>query len=160
MKIVKGLSVVTLILFMCGLFYVAYEPVEVSALDKPVKKETIKVSKMENNHDEVIVPAITSDMVEPIIVETISDLSGLGDVEVGLEEAVIDYASSICERYGYASYQVFDVYNVVSEDYITVHLVFDDTRYCCISVERNPIEVIELYNCILTQDLIDNWEYN
>lgn len=38
MKIVKGLSVVTLILFMCGLFYVADEPVEVSALDKPVKK--------------------------------------------------------------------------------------------------------------------------
>ena len=160
MKIVKGLSVVTLILFMCGLFYVADEPVEVSALDKPVKKETIKVSKMENNHDEVVVPAITSDMIEPIIVETISDLSGLGDVEVGLEEAVIDYASSICERYGYASYQVFDVYNVISEDYITVHLVFDDTRYYCISVERNPIEVIELYNCILTQDLIDNWEYN
>ena len=160
MKIVKGLSIVTLILFMCDLFYVVDEPVEVSALDKPVKKETIKVSKMENNHDEVIVPAITLDMVEPIIVETISDLSGLGDVGVGLEEAVIDYASYICERYGYASYQVFDVYNVISEDYITVHLVFDDTRYCCISIERNPIEVIELYNCILTQDLIDNWEYN
>lgn len=160
MKIIKGLSVVTLILFMCGLFYVADEPVEVSTLDKPVKKETIKVSRMENNHDEVVVPAITKDMVEPIIVETISDLSGIGDVGVGLEEAVIDYASSICERYGHSSYQVFDVYNVVSEDYITVHLVFDDTRYCCISVERNPVEVIELYNCILTQDLIDNWEYN
>ena len=160
MKIVKGLSVITLIVFMCGLFYVADEPTEVSALDKPVKKETIKVSKMENNHDEVTVPAITSGMVESIIVETISDLSGLGDVGIGLGEAVIDYASSICERYGYASYQVFDVYNVVSEDYITVHLVFDDTRYCCISVERNPVEVIELYNCILTQDLIDNWEYN
>ena len=160
MKIVKGLSVVTLILFMCGLFYVADEPTEVSALDKPVKKETIKVPKMKNNRDEVTVPAITSDMVEPIIVETISNLSGLGDVGIGLEEAVIDYASSICERYGYSSYQVFDVYNVVSEDYITVHLVFDDTRYCCISVERNPIEVIELCNCILTQDLINNWEYN
>lgn len=160
MKIVKRLSVGVLILFMCGLFYAVDEPTEVDALDKPIEKGTIEVSKVVDSHDEVVVPAITQDMVEPIIVETISDLNGLGDVGVGLEEVVIDYAASICERYGYASYQVFDVYNVVSEDYITVHLVFDNTRYCCISVERNPIEVIELYNCILTQDLIDNWEYN
>lgn len=160
MKIVKGLSVCILILFMCGLFYTVDEHTEANTLDKPTERETIEMSKVVDNHDEVIVPAITSDMVETIVVETISDLSGLGDVGVGLEKAVIDYASSICEKYGYTSYQVFDVYNVVSEDYITVHLVFDDTRYCCISVERNPICVIELYNCILTQDMIDNWEYN
>lgn len=160
MKIVKGLSVGILILFLCGLFYTVDEHTEANTLDKPIEKGTIEVSKVIDNHDEVIVPAITSDMVETIIVETISDLSGLGDVGIGLEKAVIDYASSICEKYGYTTYQVFDVYNVVSENYITVHLVFDNTRYCCISVERNPIHIIELYNCILTQDMIDNWEYN
>lgn len=160
MKIVRGLSAVVLILFLCGLFYAVDEHTEANTLDKPVETGTIEASKVVTKHDEVTVPAITSDMTETIIVETISDLSGLGDVGIGLEKAVIDYASSICEKYGYTSYQVFDVYNVVSEDYITVHIVFDNIRYCCISVEKNPIHVIELYNCILTQDMIDNWEYN
>lgn len=46
MKIVKGLSVGVLILFLCGLFYTVDEHTEVNTLDKPIEKGTIEVSKL------------------------------------------------------------------------------------------------------------------
>lgn len=91
--------------------------------------------------------------VEPVFIEDALNYDGT------LLEQVKAYAYDVAERGGYGEIRLFEACMDSTEIAGAFHLTFDTWNYICVWISENG-EPIELYNCKLTQRLIDNWEYN
>lgn len=72
---------------------------------------------------------------------------------------ISEFANAVAEKNGYSYCEVIELCPDEALSTGAVHMVFDNDRYICVWVD-NDREPLVLYDCRLTQSLIDNWEYN
>ncbi len=74
---------------------------------------------------------------------------------------IIEYAESFASANNYSECSIFDVVeSTPNEDkYLCVHMTFDGLRYICISLEASG-HIVPIYDCMITDRLIENWEFN
>lgn len=80
------------------------------------------------------------------------------EIESSQADTVLAYIDETFKQRGYTDCAIIESFHY--ENYECVHMVFDDVRYICITVDDGTNKLMVLYDCVLTQSLIDNWEYN
>lgn len=99
------------------------------------------------------------ELYDNISSELTMNVTFIQDTDYHLSSEAAGMIWDIIYSRGYTSCRVFD-YCAGEDNGGAIHMVFDDKQYMCIYYEPGNSEPLILYDCVLTQQLIDNWEYN
>lgn len=153
MRLTKVIPISLMVVFLLGLFYCAG-----SADEEMVKASSVVTPTVGEN----IVPIVDC------VVETIPVVEDTNEITIndkmlhvysdGIISTVQQYIYDTCESKGYTECTIFDILD--EEDYIFLHIVFDNIQYKGVNVDKDPIDLFEVYDCRLTEDFIEYWEYN
>lgn len=153
MRLTKAIPICVMVIFLLGLFYCAD-----SADEETVQASTVTTPTVGQN----VVPAVEQ-VIETIPVvednnEVIIDAELLTVYPENIASEVYDYMYATCLNNGYHECTIFDILD--GDDYIFLHIVFDNIQYKGVNVDKDPIDIYEVYDCRLTSDFIEYWEYN
>lgn len=153
MRLTKVIPIGLIVVFLLGLFYCA------GSADEGMVKSSNAVT---NTAGENIIPIVDCvDKTIPVVEDTneiIVDDKILHVYSDDIVSTVQQYIYDTCESKGYHECTIFDILD--EDDYIFLHIVFDNIQYKGVNVDKDPIDLFEVYDCRLTEDFIEYWEYN
>ena len=153
MRLTKTITICVMVIFLLGLFYCAG-----SADEEMVQASAITTPTVGQNVVHAVEQVIETIPVVEYNDEVIIDAKLLTVYPDNILSEVYDYLYTTCLNNGYHGCTIFDILD--EDDYIFLHIVFDDIQYKGVNVDKDPIDVYEVYDCKLTANFIEHWEYN